>query len=143
MNPYTKQYDQYKQNAVMTASPETILIMLYSGAINFLLRAKMAIDENNIEDSHKYITKTEKIIRELINSLDMEAGGELAENLSRLYDYLHRQLIKANINKDKAIIDEVLEHLRGLKETWEEAIKCASKEEKENNDEPEEIDRSV
>lgn len=141
MNPYL---NQYKQNSVLTASPERILIMLYDGAINFLLRAKIAIDEKNIEDSHTYITKTQKIIREFMNSLDKEAGGEMAENLFRLYEYLHHRLIQANIKKDNEMIDEVLKHLRELKKTWEEAIKISSREEKMNyyNDE-ENIDRNV
>ena len=142
MNPYIKQYNQYKQNAIMTASPETILIMLYEGAINFLMRAKIAIDEKNIEESHELIIKTEKIIRELMNSLDMETGGDVAQNLYRLYEYLHHNLVQANIKKDTALIDDVLTHLRDLKQTWEEAIKIASRENKElNGEDGEETDR--
>lgn len=140
MNPYL---NQYKQNSVLTAAPETILIMLYDGAINFLLRAKIAIDEKNIEDTHTYITKTQKIIREFMDTLDMDAGGEMAQNLYRLYDYLHYRLIQANIKKDTTMVDEVLEHLRSLKQTWEEAIKIASHEEKEYDNTNSFTDRSA
>lgn len=140
MNPYL---NQYKQNAVLTASPEMILIMLYDGAINFLLRAKIAIDEKNIENTHLYITKTQKIIREFMDSLDMETGGDVAQNLYRLYDYLHYRLVQANIKKDTAMVDEVLEHLRSLKKTWEEAIKIASRESKEEDGEDSFSDRSA
>ena len=140
MNPYL---NQYKQNSVLTAAPETILIMLYDGAINFLLRAKIAIDEKNIEDSHTYITKTQKIIREFMDTLDMDTGGEMAQNLYRLYDYLHYRLIQANIKKDNAMIDEVLGHLRSLKQTWEEAIKIASHQEKEYDSDNSFTDRSA
>ena len=141
MNPYL---NQYKQNSVLTAAPETILIMLYDGAINFLLRAKIAIDEKNIEETHTYITKTQKIIREFMDTLDMDTGGEMAQNLFRLYDYLHYRLVQANIKKDKDMIDEVLGHLRSLKQTWEEAIKIASRQDKtEYNDENSMTDRSA
>ena len=142
MNPYIKQYNQYKENSVMTAAPETILIMLYSGAINFLIRAKVAIEQKNIEDCHENITKAQRIIREFMDTLDMDAGGDVAQNLYRLYEYLHYQLIQANIKKDTALVDEVIEHLRGLKETWEQAIKIASHEEKLYTSE-ENIDRSA
>ena len=127
MNPYV---NQYKQNAVLTASPETILIMLYDGAINFLLRAKIAIEDKDIDQTHLYITKTQKIIREFMDTLDMDTAGEIGENLYRLYEYLHHRLIQANIKKDTEIVDEVLGHLRSLKQTWEEAIKISSRENK-------------
>ncbi len=143
MNPYIKQYNQYKENSVMTASPETVLIMLYSGAINFLLRAKIAIEQKNIEDCHENIIKTQRILREFMDTLDMESGGDVAQNLYRLYEYLHHQLIQANIKKDIAILDEVIEHLRGLKETWEQAIKIASHEEKSYVSPDENVDRSA
>ena len=127
MNLYV---NQYKQNAVLTASPETILIMLYDGAINFLLRAKIAIEDKDIDQTHLYITKTQKIIREFMDTLDMDTAGEIGENLYRLYEYLHHRLIQANIKKDTEIVDEVLGHLRSLKQTWEEAIKISSRENK-------------
>ena len=140
MNPYL---NQYKQNSVLTASPETILIMLYDGAINFLLRAKIAIEEKNIEQTHTYITKTQKIIREFMDTLDMDTGGDMAQNLYRLYDYLHYRLVQANIKKDTEMIDEVLGHLRSLKQTWEEAIKIASREEKADYSQENSTDRSA
>ena len=60
----------------------------------------------------------------------LEAGGEVAQNLYRLYEYLHYQLVQANIKKDNALIDDVLTHLRDLKQTWEEAIRISTKENK-------------
>jgi flagellar protein FliS len=124
-NPYAKQAEQYKKNQVETASPEEILLMLYDGAIRFLVVAKKGIEEKNIEKSHKNLVKAQQIILEFMNSLDMEIGGEMAVNLYRLYEYLHYRLVQANIKKDVAMIDEVLGHLRSLKTTWEEAIRIA------------------
>ncbi len=124
MNPY----DQYKKNAVLTASPERILIMLYDGAINFLNVAKRAIEEKQIELAHNNIVKAQKILQEFMNTLDMDANKEVAENLLRLYDYLYHTLVQANIKKDISKVDEVIEHLRVLKETWEQAIRISAKE---------------
>ncbi len=124
MNPY----DQYKKNAVLTASPERILIMLYEGAINFLNIAKRAIEEKQIELAHNNIVKAQKILQEFMNTLDMDANKEVAENLFRLYDYLYHTLVQANIKKDISKIDEVIGHLKVLKDTWEQAIRMSAKE---------------
>ena len=63
-----------------------------------------------------------------MNSLDMEIGGETAVNLHRLYSYLYYRLVQANIKKDVVMIDEVLNHLKDLKATWEEAIRITNRE---------------
>lgn len=125
MNPYL---NQYKKASVQTSSPEQILIMLYDGAIRFLNQAKVHIQNKNIEQSHANIIKAQRILTEFMSSLDMDTGGEMASNLFNLYEYLHYRLVQANIKKDLEAIDEVLDHLRGLKETWQEAIKIAAKE---------------
>ena len=125
MNPYL---NQYKKAQVQTASPEQILIMLYDGAIRFLNQAKVHMQNKDIEQSHTNIIKAQRILTEFMSSLDMDLGGEMAENLFNLYEYLHHRLVQANIKKDIEAIDEVLDHLRSLKATWEEAIKIASKE---------------
>lgn len=127
-NPYLKQAEEYKKNQIETATPEEILIMLYEGAIRFLMLAKKAHTTNDIEKYNKCLLKSQAIIREFMDSLDMEVGGEMAINLYRLYEYLHYRLVQANIKKDIAMIDEVLDHLRSLKSTWEEAIRIAKQE---------------
>lgn len=124
MNPYLKQYQQAN---VKTASPEQILIMLYDGAIQFINKAKIAIENKNIEETHNNIIGAQKIISEFMNTLDFKIGGDMAKNLYTLYDYLHYRLVQANLKKDSAILDEVLGHLKDLKATWEQAIKIAAK----------------
>lgn len=130
MNPYL---NQYKKAQVETATPEQILIMLYDGAIRFLNQAKVHIQNKDIEQSHINIIKAQRIITEFMSSLDMELGGEMAQNLFNLYEYLHYRLVQANIKKDLEALEEVLVHLRSLKATWEEAIKIAARE-KESSD---------
>lgn len=132
-NPYNQkqakqQAKQYKAQQIQTASQEEILIMLYEGAIRFLVVAKKAHEKNDIETFHTNLMKTQEIILEFMVSLDVEIGGEVAKNLLSLYEYLHYRLVQANIHKDMVMIDEVLEHLRQLKKTWEEAIVLAAAE---------------
>ena len=127
-NAYTKQAEEYKKNQIETAPPEKILIMLYDGAIRFLLLAKKAMQEQNLEKANANLIKAQHIIREFMDSLDMEVGGQMAVNLYNLYEYLHYRLVEANIKKEVVMIDEVLDHLRSLKATWQEAILIAKKE---------------
>lgn len=125
---YARQTRQYKQQQIETASPEEILIMLYEGAIRFLVIAKKALGDKDIEKFHNNLLRTQHIIIEFMTSLDMELGGEMAVNLYNLYEYLHYRLVQANIHKDVAMLDEVLDHLRKLKTTWEQAIEIAAQE---------------
>jgi len=125
---YARQTRQYKQQQIETATPEEILIMLYEGAIKFLVIAKKALDEKDIEKFHNNLLRSQHIILEFMTSLDMELGGEMAVNLYNLYEYLHYRLVQANVHKDVAMLDEVLDHLRKLKATWEQAIEIAVQE---------------
>jgi flagellar protein FliS len=102
--------------------------MLYEGAIRFLLVAKKAHASQEVEKCHRNMLKAQHIIQEFMNTLDMEMGNEIAENLLRLYEYLNYQLIQANVKKDMTLVDEVVEHLRQLKSTWEAAISIVQKE---------------
>lgn len=116
----------YKNAHVETATPERLLVMLYEGAIKFLNIAKYALEEKQIEAAHKNILKTEAIILELMSVLDMEVGGEIAINLFNLYDFMYRHLVKANINHDIAMIQEVIEILEDLRGAWDEAATIVS-----------------
>jgi len=136
-NPYIK---QYQQSQVQTASPEKILIMLYDGAIQFLNKAKLAFEKDEIENIHNNLIGAQKIIEEFMNTLDTSSGEEVLFNLYNLYEYLHYRLVQANIRKDASMIDEVLGHLKELKATWEEAIKISQREKAEDESEETEND---
>lgn len=124
-NPYLK---QYQQSQIQTAPPEQILIMLYDGAIQFLNKALVALENKNIQESHNNIIGAQNIIMEFMNTLNIEIGGDVAKNLYSLYEYLHYRLIQANINRNPDMVKEVLAHLKDLKLTWEEAIRIAARE---------------
>lgn len=131
-NPYLK---QYKTNQVQTATPEEVLILLYDGAIQFLIKAKDGIDKKNYEQVNNNLLACQKIIHEFINTLDMEQGGSIAENLKLLYEYFIKTLISANINKDMRKVNEVLKHLKTLRATWQQAINIANMEKNTNREE--------
>jgi flagellar protein FliS len=139
-NPYLK---QYQKTQIETASPEKILIMLYDGAIQFLNKAKVGIGNSNIEETHNNIIGAQRIIAEFMNTLDIENGGDVAKNLYSLYEYLHYRLIQANIKKDVEIIEEVLVHLKDLKNTWEQAIRIAAQEKAKLEDKQEENSANI
>jgi flagellar protein FliS len=124
-----KQHAQhYQEQQITTASKEQLLIMLYDGAIRFCKVAKKAMLENNIEKSNHHLIRAQRIIMEFMGSLDLNVGGETAKQLFVLYEYLHHQLVQANVKKETALIDEVIEHLSGLRQTWVAAIEITKQE---------------
>ena len=122
MNPYLK---QYKQTQIDTTPKEQILVMLYDGAVRFLHLAKEGFAENNIEKIHNNLIKVQNIITEFQANLDMEAGGEFSQTLFDLYEFLSRQLVKANVRKDTEALDIVIKHMTELRDTWKQVMKTA------------------
>ena len=116
-NPYAA----YANNKVLTASPAELILMLYDGAIKFCNIAMMGIEENNIEKAHNNMIKVENILLEFRGSLDHKYP--VAEDFERVYQYLIRRLHEANIKKDAEILNEVLEHLRTMRDTWKEVMR--------------------
>ena len=117
-------YAAYANNKINTASPAELTLMLYDGAIKFTNMAIMGIDEGNVEKAHKYIMKTELIIQEFQAALDHKY--EVAKDFDNVYAYLMERLIKANIKKDKEILEEVLTHLRTMRDTWKEVMRITA-----------------
>lgn len=115
-------YAQYKNSRVLTASPAELTLMLYDGAIKFCNIATIAVEGNEVQKAHDNIIKTQKIIEYLRATLDMKY--EVAKEFDRIYDYLLRRLIQANVTKDKAILDEVNEHLHSVRDNWKEVMKA-------------------
>lgn len=115
-------YSQYNNSKVLTASPADLTLMLYEGAIKFCNIADAAIENNDIEKAHANIVKTQRIIDYLRQTLDMKYP--VARDFERIYSYLSRRLIEANIRKDKEILKEVNEHLRSVRDTWKEVMRA-------------------
>lgn len=114
-------YAQYNNSKVMTASPGELTLMLYEGAIKFCNIAIMAIEHKDIEKAYINITKTERIVDYFRQTLDMKYP--VAQDFDRVYEYLGRRLVEANVKKDKEILEEVNDHLRSMRDTWKEVMK--------------------
>ena len=87
----------YQDNAVSTQSKGRLIVMLYDGAIKFMKLAIMEMEKKNYEAKGRYINKALDIINELNVVLDMDAGGEIAGNLRKLYIFMNNRLSQANI----------------------------------------------
>lgn len=116
-------YNAYLRSKVMTATPAELTLMLYEGAIKFVNKAIMSIDKQDIMGAHNNIMKTQRIIEEFRASLDHKYP--VAKEFDTVYEYILRRLVEANIKKDKDILEEVLEHLRTMRDTWKEVMKNA------------------
>ena len=115
-----KANDQYRQNQIMTAPKKKLLIMLFDGAIKNLRLAELSIASKEIEKTNTYLTKTQNILEELMFTLNFDIGGDIAENLYQLYEYMYNRLIRANIDKDVAAVIEVKNFMEELRDTWEQ-----------------------
>jgi len=121
-NPY-KKTDNYLEQKVLSAKPEELTLMLYDGAIKFLKQVKMYNDQKNIPKSNYTNQRVQAIISELRATLNMDY--DISKNLEQLYVYMNERLVEANIRKDNNIIDEVLDLIVDLRDTWKEAMKIA------------------
>lgn len=121
MNAYS---NQYRNNQIMTASPEQILIMLYDGAIRFVRQAGQAIEEGRPAEKSKAINRAMAIVTEFSNTLDFEAGGTIADDLYRLYDFVIRELSAVNARGDGKRLEAVERILLDLREGFVGAIEA-------------------
>lgn len=121
MSVQTKAYNAYKQNSVTTASPGELTLMLYNGCLKFLGKAKVAIEEKNIQEKNINLQKSQAIISELMSTLNMDI--EISKQMLPLYEYMNRRLIEANIKNDVAILTEVEGLVTEFRDTWKEVIK--------------------
>ena len=108
----------YQENAVVTQSRGRLIVMLYDGAVKFLKQAIAEIERKDWAAKGVYINKAVAIIDELDHCLDPEAGGEVATNLRKLYDFLRRHLTEANFHRDPRRINEAIKILEELNEGW-------------------------
>ncbi|UZP68923.1 flagellar export chaperone FliS [Desulfovibrio mangrovi] len=112
----------YFQTQVATTSQGKLLLMLYDGCIKFLNQAKIKIEERDYAQKGILISKALDVINELDSSLNAEKGGELAENLHKLYFYCSTRLLNANLKMDIGYIDEVIKILSGLRSAYAQII---------------------
>ena len=117
---FNKGYAAYANNKITTATPAELTLMLYEGAIKFCNVAMVAIDNKDIEKAHNSIMKVQRIIEEFQITLDHKYP--VWEDFNNVYEYLLLRLRDANLKKDKEILEEVLGHLRTIRDTWKEVM---------------------
>ena len=116
MNPYASP-QAYRESAVLTASPEQLVVMLYDGAGRFLRQAEAALGEGAVEHAHDRMNRGEAIVDELLATLDMDQG-QIAERLQAIYVYCKRCLIEARLERDASKVRLVVRLLTELREAW-------------------------
>ncbi len=115
---YGHYQNAYKKAAVNTMDQTKLIVMLYDGAIRNLKVGIESMRAGDVEKSHKALVKGKSIISELMGSLNVEKGGDIAQNLRTLYSYMFNQLIDANVRKDPLPAANVLKLLLQLREAW-------------------------
>ncbi len=115
-NPYAA----YNNSKIQTATPAELTLLLYEGAIKFTNIAIVAMEKNDVQKAHDNIMKTEKIIEEFQATLDHKYP--VAKDFEAVYSYFLKRLFDANIRKDPEILEEVLRHLRTMRDTWKEVM---------------------
>lgn len=121
MATFNRAAQMYQKNAVQTASPAKLTLMLYDGAVKFTNIAIEAIEAGDIEKAHNNIVKAQNIIVEFCSTLDMKYP--VAKDFDVVYDYIYRRLVEANMKKDKDILVEALKHIKTMRDTWREVMK--------------------
>lgn len=115
-----KQYQSVnRQTGVVDADRHRLIQMLFEGALERISVAKGLMQRQDYEGKNRLINKAIEIIGGLRSFLNKQAGGELAENLERLYEYMELRLFQANVKNDVGMLDEVAGHLRKVKEGWD------------------------
>lgn len=116
-------YQTYRNNSVLTSSPQELTLMLYNGAIKFCMQGKQAIEDKNIQEAHRLIMRAQDIIEELQITLDHQYP--IAQEMDRIYDFILYQLREANMNKSPEHLDSATDFIRELRDTWAQATKSS------------------
>lgn len=122
MTPNANIASVYQGTKVNTASPAELTLMLYEGAIKFCNKAIYAIEDKNISKANENLLKAQKIIMEFRSTLDHKYP--VAQDFERVYDFIYRRLVEANIKKDKDIIEDTLKYIREMRDTWKEVMRA-------------------
>ncbi|ABZ83361.1 flagellar protein flis [Heliomicrobium modesticaldum Ice1] len=113
--------DAYMTQKIMTSPPEELTTLLYDGALRFIKKGIVAIDEKNMLEAHQRIIRAQDIVIELMETLNM--SQEISSQLMALYDFVLYCLVEGNVKKDKTHLNHAQELLQDMRDTWVEAIK--------------------
>jgi flagellar protein FliS len=120
----TSAQQKYLETAISTASKEDLIVKIFDVLIVASQQAldKLQFEREDIEGIHKALLRAQRACSVLMGSLDMEIGGELAQNLFRVYEFWHHELVMANMQKDAERVRRVLGFAKGYRDTWSQAV---------------------
>jgi flagellar secretion chaperone FliS len=118
-------YQTYQNNAVTTASPGELTLMLYNGCLKFIQLAKKGIQDKNVELKNTNIQKAQKIVSELMVTLNTDV--EVSKNMMSLYDFINRRLIDANVKNEIQALEEAEGLIVDFRDTWKQIIQLNRK----------------
>ncbi|MGE6368312.1 flagellar export chaperone FliS [Planococcus kocurii] len=116
-------YQTYQQNSVMTASPQELTLMLYSGSVKFIKLAKRAMNDKNFQEKNTNIIKAQNIIQELRSTLNTDI--DMSTDLEQMYEYMYSRLLEANTKNDLEALEEVETLMTDMRSTWKQAMALA------------------
>lgn len=116
----TQYAQQYQQTQILTSSRVQLVVLLYDAAIQSIELARRAIETNNLPDKGRFLGRAISIVGELDSVLDFERGGEIAQSLHRLYEYMLAELVEANARHVSRKLDGPIRCLTTLREAWRE-----------------------
>ena len=124
--------NSYRETSIKTASQGSLILMLYDEAIKQISAAlELMVDEkikpSNREKINNSIVKVQEIVTELMASLDLEKGGEIATNLLSIYSFFNQQLLEANIKKETKPLIDVKEMMEELRQAWQQVVNTAAR----------------
>lgn len=115
----------YQTNQVTTATPAELTLMLYNGAIKFIKQAKASLQDNDLEKVNEYCQRVQSILHELMGTLNRDVP--ISQQFLKMYEYMLRRMMAANIHKDGAALEEVEDFFVQFRDTWKEAMLLAKK----------------
>lgn len=116
----------YEHNQVTNADPVELILLLYNGALFRIAQGRQRLEEKNPLHAGLAISKAQAIVGELRQSLNLEAGGDVAKNLDRLYAYLHELLVKSMRESRAEPLNEAAKLLTELRGAWSEVATLAT-----------------
>jgi flagellar protein FliS len=111
---------QYEQTQVVTSSGVQLIVLMYDAAIHSIESARREIQAQNVPERARFLGRAIAIVGELNSVLDHERGGEIAQSLRRLYDYILMELVEANTRSNEQKLEGPLRCLHTLREAWRE-----------------------
>lgn len=114
-----EELNPYLRDAILTATPEQLQLMLYDGCIRFALQARDAIEKKKFETSYEKLKRAQNIILEMLGGLNHEANPDLCRRVASIYNFLYRKLVDASVQRDVSAVDDAVRVLRLERETWQ------------------------